>query len=756
VIFLGPKIGRGGRGFLGIDPCSRSNSKRVVPALLHAWILGGALACALVLAAPASAFAGGDANRASCPQATEESPGFRSYLPDCRAYEQVTPPYKQGYPIHLNGVDPAGGRLFGRSLANLAQTEGPPGTRGSIGAEYGFVRGLAGWTPIALTPPNPEFRGAVTVDGVGPDGATTIFKMPSAPAGQDDFYLRRGDGGLADVGPASPPADGPTIEPAPEGVPVSAAEFRGASADLSHIVFSVQAPWGWPGDTSLYGAQNLYEYSGSGNAEPRMVAVSGARASTELIDPCGASLGGPQFTSAFNAVSASGAVIVFTPIAADELPCFDARQPARAELYARIDGERTVELSAPQCDPSECPQSTLSDAVFGGATSDGERGWFLSTQQLTATAVEDPEPGDSANGSAGGGCQDAIGSGCNLYEYDLTRPPGELLRAVSKGGPRPHVQGVVRISSDGSHVYFVATGKLAALPGPGGSEPTEGQNNLYVSEALGGGSQLRFVATLAEGDQELWGGSYGSDESRPAATSADGANLLFASSAALAPGSAGVSQLFLYRDGAAPDLRRISVPRQGFEAGAGSEEFAAAIIAPDYEGREAFRPQARPLSADGQIAVFESAAALTPGAGPAGGAAKLYEYRDGEVYLLDPDPDGSARLIGLGESGRDAFFETARALLPSDGDTQTDIYDARVEGGFPDPDLGATCSGEACLGSPGAAELPARPGSLDFRPPRHRAHLREALRACRRKAAKRARRRCERAVRHRRLRGAPR
>jgi hypothetical protein len=52
-----------------------------------------AMAGALALCG-ASAMGAGDANQASCPN--EASPGFRAYLPDCRAYEMVTPPYKSG------------------------------------------------------------------------------------------------------------------------------------------------------------------------------------------------------------------------------------------------------------------------------------------------------------------------------------------------------------------------------------------------------------------------------------------------------------------------------------------------------------------------------------------------------------------------------------------------------------------------------------------------------------------------------------
>src|ERR1039458_2308415 len=45
---------------------------------------------------PTSALAVGDANKATCSPETESSPGFRSYLPDCRAYELVSPVYGAG------------------------------------------------------------------------------------------------------------------------------------------------------------------------------------------------------------------------------------------------------------------------------------------------------------------------------------------------------------------------------------------------------------------------------------------------------------------------------------------------------------------------------------------------------------------------------------------------------------------------------------------------------------------------------------
>jgi len=77
----------------------------------------------------ASAFAAGDANQqASCPFETEASPGFRSFLPDCRAYELVTPPYTGGQYVlsELEAPPPVsadGEHVLGFALAGFAGAE---------------------------------------------------------------------------------------------------------------------------------------------------------------------------------------------------------------------------------------------------------------------------------------------------------------------------------------------------------------------------------------------------------------------------------------------------------------------------------------------------------------------------------------------------------------------------------------------------------------------------------------------------------
>ena len=78
----------------------------------------------------------------------------------------------------------------------------------------------------------------------------------------------------------------------------------------------------------------------------------------------------------------------------------------------------------------------------------------------------------------------------------------------------------------------------------------------------------------------------------------------------------------------------------------------------------------------------------------------IYEYRAGHVYLLSDGHDTSTvefspgvYLAGSDPSGDNVFFFTSDSLLAGDGNTQQDLYDARVEGGFPAPESSSGCAG---------------------------------------------------------------
>jgi hypothetical protein len=55
--------------------------------------------------------------------------------------------------------------------------------------------------------------------------------------------------------------------------------------------------------------------------------------------------------------------------------------------------------------------------------------------------------------------------------------------------------------------------------------------------------------------------------------------------------------------------------------------------------------------------------------------------------------------VVISPDGSDIFFDTTQGLVPQDTDGAPDVYDARVDGGFPpEPGPIQPCSGDACQG----------------------------------------------------------
>ena len=135
----------------------------------------------------------------------------------------------------------------------------------------------------------------------------------------------------------------------------------------------------------------------------------------------------------------------------------------------------------------ECNTTVKAPAEFSGASEDGSKVFFLTEQELFS--------GDTTK---------------NLYEYDFDNRDERKIVRVSGGSETPEVQGVARVSENGSHVYFVAKGVLTTEPRGGGCVekclPAPGANNLYVFErdAANRGGRTAFIATLSsETEAEL-------------------------------------------------------------------------------------------------------------------------------------------------------------------------------------------------------------------------------------------------------------
>jgi hypothetical protein len=664
------------------------------------------------------ALAAGDANEAFCPN--ETLPGFASSLPDCRAYEMVSPSFKGGAGVMSEAAASSdGSRVLIQSRGIFA------GASYNVGrSEYLLERSGSGWTTTAVSPPASQFAVA-RFDEASVDLHRTLWSARGLSQSENalDLYVREPNGSLVAVGPLVPPssAAGPTAGGSTE---VSQQEgmynYVGASSDLSHVLFSIQGNYPlWPGDTTFSSGAflSLYEYSGMANRQPQLVGVNGAG---RLLSDCGIYLGAPHEVDVYNAMASDGRTVFFTALGqSDPFNQSECRTltenneivaPEVSELWARIDGMESVPISEPslrQCEACSVG-APKRPAIFQGASRDGSKAFFLTEQELFAGA-----------------------STMNLYEYDFDGPLGRKIVRVSRGSERPEVLGVARVSQDGSHVYFVAKGALTAGVNADGAAPVMGAANLYVFERDSAypAGRLAFVATLAEADSNDWQET----DLRPVQSTPEGRYLVFQSIADLTPGdTSGEPQIFEY-DAAEEKLVRVSVGQTGYAAGAASADAHGSVMSVQsgYAGREGFHPAVAAtgtavsaVSEGAQMVtrvVFSSAGALTPGAetAAAAGVGSVYEYRSigsiasGEVYLIsDPQNTTGTQLGGLDATGVNVFFSTLDQLSPQDGDTNWDLYDARVAGGFPVPPTPAGCEGEACQGTPSLARSLGAAGSM--------------------------------------------
>jgi hypothetical protein len=707
----------------------------------------------------------------------------------------VTPAYKGGAQVLslAKAIAADGSRMIGVSYGGFAGTENSQqGGLPAGSAVYLLSRSPVGWSAEPLEPSATQFARGEYVTA-SKDVTGTVWQLSEDPAtplaGSTVHYglaVRVHEPGSAprfeSIGPENPaswPGFGQHFR------------FEAASNDLSHVVFGIEAGKDatWPGDETIE-ELSLYEYSGVGNSEPSLVAVRNQEAlkgalhkneGAELIGKCGADVGAPSLASAYNAISNDGRTLFFTV-----RECAGA--PPVSELYARVNGERTVAISEPahplvqgtdagaeEC-ASKCEAASPRPAVFQGASEDGKRVFFTTAQSLL-------------NGDESG-----EGSGVDLYEAELEVGALKRLMQVShdpNGAEKAEVQGVARIAETGQRVYYVARGVLSGANVEGRS-PTQGMDNLYVYDTVT--HEPTFVATLSAGDRADWKQA----DKRPVQASRDGRFVVFPSLELLtgSEDTSTVAQLFEY-DAQAGRLWRVSVgqhspagyvcPASGLtQAGyncngsTSNPRQEPRIPIPLYAGGDTATEANSTLAIteDGRV-FFMSRDALTPLALEE--SKNIYEYSGGNVYLIaageDPQMEYGAfqegnleggRLVSTDASGNDLFFGAVGQLVPADTDTQADVYDARVEGGYPSAAAPVGCEGASCRAGSLAPSLLSAPSSVlpgeedvspavpsspvkstgGGRPGVTAQRLARALRRCHSQAGRR-RHRCEAAARRR-------
>ncbi len=692
------------------------------------------VAVGIPAALPASAAA------EQCPNAQFRT-GPSSHLPDCRAYEMVTPPYKGTGIDYLFTFTPNGTSLLTFGTEAFGEAEGFPNVFIPTPAElYTTQRTATGWVSmpddLSATEYIPfyenGFENWAGQGGENPGGPATVWMARGVWQGENriDFFMRNPDRSVVDIGPALPPST------PPQGISnlgnqTAGLNFIELSRNGSHYFFDMRGDY-WPSDETLKGRPSLYEYGGSSNTTPLLVGVNDEG---KEISQCGVELGGiansnSSADSEHNAVSADGNVVFFTPRTFEPSCKEGARDgsgPPVLEIFARIDNglpsAHTVAISEPSkedCAKCDTEAGVLAGAYFEGASSDGSKVFFTTVQPLLG----------------GGG-------GTNVYEYDFDAPAGERLIRVSVGdatvsNPSAEVvalrEGESPLNSeDGSHVYFIARGILTKTPNADGEAAEAGANNLYVFErdARFPSGHLAFVARLSARDLIGW-----SPDLTP-----DGRFLVFVSERDLTPDttSTGVRQVFEY-DAQTGSLVRVSIGQEGynddgnvpagFTPSPGEVAEDAKIVSPRGYGNNPYTYLQSSVSADGSYVFFQSIVGLTPNAfdreavGNEGPfpiyADNVYEYHDGRVSLISDGQDVhifnsyfqlASELIGTDPSGEDVYLTTMDHLVGQDTDTNIDIYDARIDGGFPGPAQSPSCSGDACQGPLSAAPTLLSPGS---------------------------------------------
>ena len=385
---------------------------------------------------------------------------------------------------------------------------------------------------------------------------------------------------------------------------------------------------------------------------------------------------------------------------------------------------------------------------FWGASSDGSRVFFTDCAKLTAdsTAV----PGKQCVRLVDDSNQPyPISLGSDLYEYNLDT--GELtdLTVDHNGAPlNADVQGVVGISEGGDYVYFVAGGALSRGAQTRECEQNEVQGeeqaeemkeekqgvvpahhgcNLYVWHD----GEISFIGTLLYADNSLnpifgsgasprgdWRGSMGE---RLAQVTPDGRTLVFTSTSRLTGyENRGFREVFTY-DAVDKVIECASCDPSGAPPSVGSASGIGAFL-PSVHLLYGAAYMGRMISNDGSRVFFETRQPLVPW--DANGLQDVYEWerggsgschsdvKEGCIYLLSGGQSGdNSYLLDDDATGDNVFFTSREKLVPQ-ANGKIVLYDARVDGGF--PETSAACTGTGCQGVPPAPPIFATPSSVTF------------------------------------------
>jgi DNA-binding beta-propeller fold protein YncE len=660
--------------------------------------------------------------RAACPVNQQFRIGRSALLPDCRAYEMVSPVDKSGgdiVPLRTINAYPAGlaqSSLDGNGLTYSSYRAFGNSKAAPYTSQYLARRDpSAGWSSEALAIPREgesffntaglevqykAFSPDLCQGWVLQDAEPTL--TPAAPAGFADLY--RWDGCAGGAYEALNQTV-PTLTGAADFMPT----LQGVSTDGRCAVFRADDKLTPDASSNLVNGIGVYQLYEACDGKLRLVSVlpNGTANSSQSSAGTGDAGDNNRTHNVWHAVSPDGSRIYWT--------AFEGAGPGRIYVRDNAEQEPSALVNGDECtEPAKACTYPVSELVSGA----NAQFW----------------------GAAPDGSVAIFSIGANLYEFDFASKQAHKLAGQFAGW--------LGGSDDVSRIYFASEENRAA-------GATAGQLNLYrFDRGGGGGGTFAFVATLSSLDNQP--GDLSPIAKRPVVrtsrVSPDGDHVAFSSrSKALSELTADFdntdansdepdTEVYLYNaaaGGGAGSLACVSCNPTGARP-SGRELVVQAVpsgiwAAAQLPGWENQLYAERALAADGSRLFFDSFEALE--LRDTNGKQDAYEWEAagvGDCDAADPTFDagsgGCVNLISGGEgeddsafvdatpSGADAFFATESSLVPQDAGS-IDVYDARVNGGFPPPPASPPpCEGDACQGPPPTPPKDPNPASSAVRP----------------------------------------